>query len=275
MPLIPLEDNFTDVISKAQRGRKIPDEKLASMAGVSLEDLTAVKGGKPIIAVVRRIARHLRLNPDALETLTKRAWYPKTPIFQRGFSMFNTPMGEITVNSYLIWDSRTKEAAVIDTGADATDLIDFIKSEDLRLQYILLTHSHEDHVAGLPALAAAFPHAQVYCSEKEPIEHPGIRLFKEDVYFHIGTLSIKALHTPGHSPGLTSFFITGLSWPLVCCGDALFSCSVGGSEQHFDQQLSSDHAKLMTLPKDTVIAPGHGPLSTLAQEKEHNPFFAH
>jgi len=263
------------VISKAQRGRKIPDEKLASMAGVSLEDLTAVKGGKPIIAVVRRIARHLRLNPDALETLTKRAWYPKTPIFQRGFSMFNTPMGEITVNSYLIWDSRTKEAAVIDTGADATDLIDFIKSEDLRLQYILLTHSHEDHVAGLPALAAAFPHAQVYCSEKEPIEHPGIRLFKEDVYFHIGTLSIKALHTPGHSPGLTSFFITGLSWPLVCCGDALFSCSVGGSEQHFDQQLSSDHAKLMTLPKDTVIAPGHGPLSTLAQEKEHNPFFAH
>lgn len=275
MPLIPLEDNFTDVIAKAQRGRKIPDEKLASMAGVSLEDLTAVKGGKPITAVIRRISRHLRLNPDAMEAMAKRSWYPKAPIYPRGFSMFNTSMGDMTVNSYLVWDSRSKEAAVIDTGADARDLIDFIKGEDLRLQYILLTHTHEDHVAGLPALAAAFPSAQVYSSEKEPVSHPGALLFKEDAYFHIGTLSIKALLTPGHSPGLTSFFITGLSWPLVCCGDALFASSIGGSEGHFEQQLSSDHAKIFTLPKDTVIAPGHGPLTTLAQEKEHNPFFAH
>lgn len=87
---IPLEDNFTDVIGKAQRGLHLTDENLASRAGVSLEDLQAVKGGKVQVAVIRRIARHLRLSPDALEDLANKKWYPTQPVF-RAASPCSTP----------------------------------------------------------------------------------------------------------------------------------------------------------------------------------------
>src|SRR5689334_9908317 len=107
MARIPLEDNFNDVINKAQRGLKIADADLAQRADVSAEDLAAVKGGKPIDAVLRRIARHLHLSPDALEVLAHKGWYPQQPIFPTGFAAFNTPYEDMTVNSYLIWDART------------------------------------------------------------------------------------------------------------------------------------------------------------------------
>src|SRR5688572_26639277 len=79
MARIPLEDNFNDVINKAQRGWKISDEDLAKRAEVSLEDLAAVKAGKPIDDVIRRVARHLKLSPAALEVLAHKRWYPQLP----------------------------------------------------------------------------------------------------------------------------------------------------------------------------------------------------
>jgi glyoxylase-like metal-dependent hydrolase (beta-lactamase superfamily II) len=273
MPLIPLEDSFTDVLQKAQIGRRINDERLAAMAGVSMEDLKAAKEGKPLIAVVRRISRHLRLNPDAMEALVRRGWYPKQTLFPRGFSMFNTRCGDMTVNSYLVWDSRSKEAAAFDTGADSGEMIDFIQSEGLRLNFILITHSHPDHLGGLEKLVAATK-ASVWSSDREPLAFPGARTFKEHAYFHMGTVAIKTFLTCGHSPGLTTFFVTGLSWPLAIVGDSLFAGSIGGSETGFEEQYKNDREKIFSLPKDTVIAPGHGPMTTLAEEKEHNPFFA-
>ena len=131
MALIPLEDNFADIINKAQRGRKITDQRLAQVAAIEMEDLLAVKGGKPIVPVIRRVARHLRLNPDALEVVALNGWYPKIPVFPRGFAMFNTPMEDITVNSYLVWDPRSKQALAFDTGADATEMIEVIRQEKL------------------------------------------------------------------------------------------------------------------------------------------------
>lgn len=273
MPLIPLEDNFADVINKAQAGRKITDERLAAVAAVSMEDLLAVKGGKPMVPVLRRVARHLRLNPNALEDLANKAWYPKVPIFPRGFSMFNQPYGETSVNSYLAWDTRSRLAAAFDTGVDSSEMIDFIKSENLRLEYIFITHTHGDHVGGLAALEAATK-AQVWSHEKEPTAIEGARTFTDGAYFHIDKVSIKALHTPGHSEGLSTFFVNGLGLPLAIVGDALFAASMGGSETHFEMQRRSVIEKIMKLPRDSVFAPGHGPLTTLVQEKEHNPFFA-
>lgn len=270
---IPLEDNFTDVIGKAQRGLHITDETLASRAEVSLEDLQTVKNGTVKTAVIRRIARHLRLSPDALEDLAGKKWYPQQPVFPRGFAMFNTPYEDIAVNSYLIWDPRSREAVAFDTGADCSGMIDVIETEKLRVRYLLLTHTHEDHIADLARLAEATG-AEVWSHEREIIPHPGARNFAESAYFHIGPISIKTLLTSGHSPGLTTFFVTGMSWPLAICGDAIFSASMGGSLTHYADQLRNNKEKILTLPRDTVLAPGHGPLTTLAHEKKHNPFFA-
>lgn len=273
MPRIPLEDNFDDVINKAQRGLKISDADLAKRSGISVEDLAAVKSGKPIDAVIRRVARHLRLSPDALETLAHKRWYPEQPRFPRGFAAFNTPYGDMTVNSYLIWDPRERVAAAFDTGASSIGMLDVAHAERLTIRYIFLTHTHPDHVADLERLAKETK-AEVWASELEPAPLAGAKTFKENVHFHVGTLAIKTLLTTGHSPGMTTFFVTGLSWPLAIVGDAIFASSMGGSVDHFAQQYQNNKKKILTLPRDTVLACGHGPLTTLAQEKEHNPFLA-
>jgi glyoxylase-like metal-dependent hydrolase (beta-lactamase superfamily II) len=273
MARIPLEDNFTDVIGKAQRGLGISDSDLSGRAEVSPADLAAVKSGEKNDAVIRRLARHLRLSPNALEELAHQRWYPEAPNFRSGFAMFNTVYEDMTVNSYLVWDPKSRVAAAFDTGANCEGMLNLAQADNLKIDYIFLTHTHEDHVADLPRLAAETG-AEVWASEREPAELAGAKTFRENEHFHIGTLAIKTLLTWGHSPGLTTYFITGLSWPLAIVGDAMFASSMGGSLKHFTDQYKNDREKIFTLPRDTVLACGHGPLTTLSQEREHNPFFA-
>lgn len=273
MARIPLEDNFTDIIAKAQRGLAISDEDLAKRAEISVADLAALKRGEPLAAVLRRVARHLRLSPDALEAIMLKTWYPSQPNFPTGFAAFNTAFDDITVNSYLVWDGRTKQAAAFDTGANCDAVLDTIAAEKLKLVYIFVTHTHEDHIADLPKLTDATK-AGIWSHELEPVAFPNAKTFKENAHFHVGPLAIKTLLTSGHSPGMSTFYITGLSWPLAVVGDAIFSGSMGGSPTHFQEQLKNNRDKILVLPRDTVLACGHGPLSTLGQEKVHNPFFA-
>ncbi len=274
MARLPLEDNFTDVIAKAQRGLKISDEQLAKRAEITIEDLAAVKSGEVNDVVIRRIARHLKLSATALDDLAHKRFYPLAPVFARGLAMFNTPHGDMTVNNYLLWDTRSRAAAIFDTGANAEGLIATIEAEDLDVRHIFITHTHEDHIEALPAITAACPGADIWSSELEPVDHPKAKTFTENAHFHIGELAVKTLFTPGHSPGMATFFVTGLSWPLAIVGDSLFASSMGGSATHYAEQLRNNNEKIFTLPRNTVIAPGHGPLTTLALEKQHNPFFA-
>jgi hydroxyacylglutathione hydrolase len=272
MPRIPLEDNFTDVLGKAQRGLHLSDEAIAEQAGVTLADWHAVKGGEIRDLVLRAVARPLKLERGALLALARREWYPEQPLFKRGFSMFNTPYEDMTVNSYLVWDEKTRHAAAFDTGANAQPMLDTLAAEGLRLRYVFLTHTHEDHVADLPRLASTG--AEVWASELEPAAHPGARTFQENAHFHLGEISIKTLFTWGHSPGMTTYYITGLAYPLAIVGDSVFASSMGGSLTAYDAQLRNNRTKLLKLPQDTVFACGHGPLTTLKQEKKHNPFLA-
>jgi glyoxylase-like metal-dependent hydrolase (beta-lactamase superfamily II) len=273
MARIPLEDSFSDIINKAQRGLKISDADLAQRAEVTLPDLLAVKGGAAQIAVLRRVARHLRLGPEALEALAVKAWYPAQPNFPAGFAAFNTAFDDMTVNSYLIWDARARIGAAFDTGANCEAMLDTIHAEKIALHYIFLTHTHEDHVADLKRLATE-TRAEVWSHELEPAPFAGAKTFKENVHFHLGPLSIKTLLTSGHSPGLTTYYVTGLSWPLAIVGDSIFAGSMGGSPTHYAEQYRNNREKILQLPNDTVLACGHGPLTTLGQEKKHNPFFA-
>jgi hydroxyacylglutathione hydrolase len=274
MARLPLEDNFTDVIAKAQRGLKISDEQLVERAEITQEDLDAVKGGQINERVIRRLARHLKLGPNSLEALANKTFYPVAPVFSRGFTMFNTPHGDMTVNSYLLWDSRSRFAAIFDTGANAEGMIGTIEAEQLDVRHIFITHTHDDHIAALPEIVEACPRADIWSSELEPIDHPKAKTFQEHAHFHVGELAIKTFLTSGHSPGMTTYFVTGLSWPIAIVGDSIFASSMGGSVDHYADQLRNNHDKIFTLPRNTVIAPGHGPLTTLALEKQHNPFFA-
>lgn len=274
MPRISLEDNFTDVLGKAQRGLGLSDADLVARAGIKPEELAALQRGEIRDHPLRAVARALQLNPAATMSLARHEWYPEQPEFPRGFALFNTPYdGDLTVNSYLIWDARSRIAAAFDTGMTCTAMLDTIAAEKLSLHYIFLTHTHEDHIADLPRLAEATK-AQVWASEREPSDYPGAKTFSENAHFHLGELAIKTLSTWGHSPGQTTFFVTGLSWPLAIVGDSLFAASVGGSREHYADQLKNNREKIFRLPADTVLACGHGPLTTLNQERRYNPFFA-
>jgi glyoxylase-like metal-dependent hydrolase (beta-lactamase superfamily II) len=273
MPRLPLEDDFHHVITKARRGLGLSEEELAARAEISPEELARLLSGQWSPVTGRRVARHLRLSPYALERLAMKDAPPPVPLIPRGFALFTTGYRDFTVNNYLVWDARTRDAAVIDTGTSTDELLLLARSEELRVRYILLTHTHRDHVAALPDLVAATG-AQVWSSVLEPIDFPGARTFAENAYFHLGVIAIKTLATGGHSPGQTSFYVQGLARPLALCGDALFSASLGGSETAFETQVKSTRARIFSLPKDTVIGPGHGPLTTLAHERIYNPFFA-
>ena len=267
MARIPLEDNFNDVINKSQLGRKISDEELAAKAEISLADLAAVKQGKPMDAVIRRLSRHLRLGPNSLETLTHKLWYPTQPVFPRGFMMFNTPFEDMTVNSYVVWDPETKEAAAFDTGADCSGMLGL----PVKIGQIFITHSHGDHIIELPRLKAATG-APAYVSEREPVD--GAEPFAEGHTFRIGRLTAETRRTSGHARGGVSYVITGLAKPLVIAGDAIVAGSMGGGMVSSTEALETGRAGLMTVPDETVVCPGHGPLTTIGEEKRHNPFFS-
>jgi len=232
----------------------------------------AVKRGEIRENTLLALAKPLGLERNALLAIARKEWYPEQPVFKRGFAMFNTPFEDMTVNAYLVWDVKTKLAAAFDTGASAQPMLDTISAEGLSLCYLFLTHTHDDHIADLPRLAAVG--AEVWASELEPAPHPGARTFQENAHFHLGEISIKTLFTWGHSPGQTSFYVTGLAWPLAIVGDSLFAGSMGGGLVSYEAQYRNNRQKLMKLPADTVFACGHGPLTTLKQEKQHNPFFA-
>jgi glyoxylase-like metal-dependent hydrolase (beta-lactamase superfamily II) len=272
MGRIPLEDNFNDVISKAQRGLGLDDVDLARRAQVRLSDISAAKAGHFDEVAVRRIASHLRLNRDALVRLALKKWYPEQSVFRTGFMAFNTPMEDITVNSYVVWDERSRHAATFDTGATCEPMLEFIREQKLTVRYIFITHTHEDHIADLTRLVAETK-GEVWASSREPVNLPEAKTFNENAFFHLGPLSIKTLFTWGHSPGGTTYYVTGLSYPLAITGDSIFAASMGGGQVSFADAYENNIKKIMTLPSDTVLACGHGPLTTVAQERRNNPFF--
>lgn len=275
MARIPIEDNYDDVLRKAQRGLGITNAELAKRAEVTEAEVDSLLGGTFDEAIARRVARHLKVGPNALCRLAKQEWYPTVPRFPTGFAAFTSKHEDMSVNSYMVWDERTRHAAAFDTGGDCSEMLDLANALQLRVQYIFLTHTHDDHVADLDRLASETG-AEIWASENEPAPHPAGKTFKENVTFHIGPFSIKTLSTFGHSPGGTTFFISGLSYPLAIVGDSLFAGSMGGAPTGamFKAALDNNLKKVLNLHADTVIACGHGPLTTVANERRNNPFVA-
>src|SRR6185503_16172866 len=154
MATIPLEDNFTDLIGKARRGLKLTDDgQLAVRAGVSAADLGEAASGAVNEGVLRKVAGVLNLGEQALVDSANKKWYPLAQDIE-GLRQFNTPYEDMTVNAYLVWDAKSREAVAFDTGATCKPLLDFAQTNKLAIKLILLTHTHPDHIADLQRLIA-------------------------------------------------------------------------------------------------------------------------
>jgi hydroxyacylglutathione hydrolase len=268
---IPLEDNFADVIGKAQRGLRISDSQLAEKAGISADRIRKLREGMFDDEAAGQIAPALQLDAAALCKLGSGKWNPETVDEIDGLAQFNTNYSDITVNAYLVWDPAGREAVAFDTGADCSGMLWRIEKEKLDVKYILLTHAHPDHVADLRRLKKETG-APVFISERESEE--GAESIAEGKRFGIGSLEIEARLTWGHSPGGMTYVITGLSRPVAIVGDSLFAGSMGGGNVSYEDAVRNNREKILTLPEETIICPGHGPMTTVGKEKRDNPFFA-
>jgi len=268
--MISLEDNAGDIIGKAQRGLSMSDSELAEKAGIDSADARKLRDGKFDDELLTRIAPVLNLSARALSELAKGAWQPKK-VELAGLAQFNTPYHDMTVNAYLIWDTQSRETVVFDTGADCDEMLRQIERDKLSVKLILLTHAHPDHIADLSRLVKQTG-APVYISERESTKPA--QPIAEGKTFRVGSLDIESRLTWGHSEGGMTYVVTGLAHPVAVVGDSLFAGSMGGGSISYDAAVENNLKKILTLPDETILCPGHGPMTTVGEEKQHNVFFA-
>jgi hydroxyacylglutathione hydrolase len=267
---IPLEDNYADILSKAKRGLRLDLNDLSAKAGMAPAVTNQILSGSFDEPGVRALATALNLHPDRLAAIGRTDYRPAEIPLMDGLSQFNTPYEDMAVNSYLVWDPSTRKAVAFDTGADCDDMLASIEERKLVLELILLTHSHGDHVLELDRLKERAK-AEAWIGEKEAIA--GAQPFGVGKTFQVGTLSIETRSTWGHSPGGVTYVVRGLSRTLAIVGDAIFAGSMGGGGISYKDALKTNRENILTLPDETVICPGHGPLTTVGEQKKVNPFF--
>lgn len=186
------------------------------------------------------------------------------------------PLGSYQTNCYLCWDEATHGCAVIDPGYDAERILRALQAQDLRPKTILLTHGHFDHVGAVRPLQEAL-RVPVYLSEKElslPESLTAGPLFYTDGYGEGDTvvvdgLTFRVIETPGHTKGSVCL----LCGDLIFSGDTLFAGSCGRTDLGGSwEDMAASLARLAALPGDYTVLPGHGPTSTLSEERRYNPY---
>lgn len=267
---IPLEDTFADIIGKAMRGQGFSAGDVAARARVGVSAVQGLCEGRFDEAAARAVAPVLGLGGEQLVAAGKNAWQPR-PLAVPGLAQFNTPFGDMTVNSYVAWDELSREAVAFDTGADCAGMLELLRREGLTLKLILLTHSHGDHIHDLGRLRGETG-APAFVGEREPVA--GAEKFPAGRTFTCGKLGIGTWLTWGHSPGGITYVISGLARPVAVVGDAVFAGSMGGGGVSYQDALATNRREILSLADDTVLCPGHGPLTTVGEQKQHNPFFS-
>ena len=274
-----LEDHLGDIIRKGRLAANVPPEIAARAAGLSVAELATLEQSaqtgtqmKPNLSV---LASAIGLHPGKLQSIAD-GWRPveKDLSLWRELRVFQTEQNGITVNSYLAWDEVSREAALFDTGWNAQSALDAIAENHVQLQHIFLTHMHDDHVAGLAALREKFPKAHIHTNAKSA---PPQQRNRANDFFHLGSLRITNRDTPGHAEDGVTYIIG--TWPedashVAVVGDAIFAGSIGTGLQSWDLAKQKIREQIFSLPPDTLICPGHGPLTTVAEEKANNPFFS-
>jgi len=200
------------------------------------------------------------------------------------------PVGPLQCNCSVLGDEQTHEAMVIDPGDQVEGILDILRREGLALKQIVITHAHIDHVGGAMKLKAATG-APILMNQNDDallkmldvqatwvgMKPPGVVKVDEAVHtgsmLKIGRISSNVIHTPGHTEGSICVYFP--EQKKLIAGDTLFAGSIGRTDLpggSTEKIMRSLHTQVLALPDDTEVVPGHGPTTTIGEERETNPF---
>jgi hydroxyacylglutathione hydrolase len=197
-------------------------------------------------------------------------------------------VGRVQCNCYVVGCEKTKEGVIIDAGGDVDLIEEMVRRHGLTIKYIICTHAHFDHIEGLTGLLKSIKapillhegDLRLYEDIKSQGKIFGMELERTPPWDHMvkdgdnlffGELSMKVLHTPGHSPGSITLATGGVAFT----GDTIFAGSIGRTDLpggSFETLISSAKEKILSLPDQTKLYPGHGPATSVGHEKKFNPF---
>ena len=277
---VQLEDEFGDIVGKARRGQEMDVEELASQAGIPAADLSKIEEYElsPDGAAIERLAGVLGLNPIKLQASAARQFFPLYPS-GRSFAEAKIEMlvlgSGFLMNGYIVGCAETGKAIVIDPGFDPEKILRSIESLHVDVERILLTHGHQDHISALSELCQATDApAFIHDDDLELMGNLANKIegsLQEGDSVHVGKLRFNIRHTPGHTAGGISIVHDEVAF----VGDALFAGSLGGTRSlaNYRGQCQAVKEKLLALDDKVQLFPGHGPATTVGEEKLHNPFF--
>jgi hydroxyacylglutathione hydrolase len=272
-----LEDHAGDVARKARMMARLPAAEAAQLARLSREAYEAFEadGKLPAGADWHALGARLGLAVDRLQRVAG-GWLP-APLDSAawgGLREFTTEQEGLAVHSYLVWDPAARVAALFDTGWDLAPAEAVLAEHGLRLAHLFITHGHRDHVAALADFRQRHPDAQI---RSNVAGTPAAQRNQPGEVVAVGALRVEHRETPGHAADGVTYLVTG--WPadrpaVAFVGDAIFAGSMGGAPENGELARGRVREHILTLPEDTLLCPGHGPLTTVGTERANNPFFA-
>ena len=280
---VALEDEFCDIVKKARKGRGQTIAGAAETAQLRKDDWESLEQGTraPSEHEVYAMAQTLALKGEALAAVSVGGWVPQ-PSPEWVSALVVTVLGDIggyEVKGYILIDPQTKQAVFIDTAYNAEAMLAVLEERQATLTGVCLTHGHMDHAGGLDRIVSEWP-VPVYLGEGDfpllPWKPPKdtVVVPEDGRIVAAGDLKVECLATPGHTPGGICYRVQSQGRALCFVGDTLFAGSVGGSNplSLYAEHLASVRGRVLQWDPDTVLLPGHGPPTTVKEERVTNPF---
>jgi len=258
-----LEDNYNDIIQKARQGTGLSVRATADQLNMKVSEIINIEKG--LLKFNADLVRILGLNYRKLEAIYNNQ-YPvmvkeKINLNNLDFKNFKIKVGGLSVNTYIVSNLQHKQSLLIDAIGASKKALDYLKNTKLNPQALLITHGHFDHRAGVEQIKQNYPKCKIIEAGKD---------INQDGPVRVPGFNVQAFKTPGHTQDAVCYLVDN---QLLFSGDTLFAGSVGRPNFNYDQLLKNITEKIFTLTEEIVIAPGHGPLTTIKNEKENNPFF--
>lgn len=255
-----LEDDYTYVLKKALRGQGLSLADAAAKAGLQESSVTSFSRGHFDPHLASLLAGVLGLSPEAFASHLD---YHPAVVSMQGVGRLILPFNGDHVNAWII--SKGEENLLFDTGNDSTSAGQELERMGIEPSAVFLTHAHPDHISGM----------EFFSQPKWGAEIVGATHLEPGDKLQLGELALRTVDLSGHCNPSLGYIVEGLSQSVLIGGDAIFAGSIGGCDpEHYTSAILRIKAALASLDDSVVILPGHGPPTTVGEEKRNNPFLA-